>query len=69
MTTLQVNNSSNHNDIPQMLTIKELAERTKLSYNFIRKLCLGNKIVYIKSGTKYLVNYNKFIDFLNTGTL
>ncbi len=57
------------NQIPTMLTIKELAECTKLSYSYIRKLCIENKIVYIKSGTKYLVNYNRFIEFLNTGTI
>ena len=53
--------------IPTMLTIKELAERTNLSYTFIRKLCKEKKIVHIKSGTKYLINYEKFIEYLNTG--
>lgn len=51
--------------IPCMLSIKEVALRTGISESFIRKLCINNKIVYIKSGKKYLINYNKFIDFLN----
>ena len=51
--------------IPSMLTIKEVSLRTGLSQGFIRKLCINNEIVFVKSGKKYLINYNKFIDFLN----
>lgn len=54
--------------LPTMLTIKELSKRTNLSYNFIRQLCLKKEIVYVRSGKKYLINYDKFIDYLNTGT-
>lgn len=50
---------------PQMLTIRELAECTKLSESYIRKLCKTDKITYIKSGVKYLINYDRFIDYLN----
>lgn len=51
--------------IPIMLPIKEVAKQTGLSYNYIRTLCLQNKIRYVKTGSKYLVNMNKFIEFLN----
>lgn len=54
-------------EIPEMLTIRETAARTGLSYDFIRKLCLQRKIVFIRTGTKYLVNYSKFIEYLNQG--
>lgn len=54
--------------IPEMLTISELSQRTGLSYSFIRKLCLQKKIVHIKAGNKYLINLNRFLDFLDTGT-
>lgn len=54
--------------IPEMVTISELSERTGLSYSFIRKLCIQNKIVHIRSGNKYLINFNRFLEFLNTGT-
>ncbi len=50
---------------PRMLTIKQTAAETNLPYEFIRKLCLQNKIVYIKTGNKYLINFEKFIDYLN----
>lgn len=53
--------------IPTMLTIKEVSIRTGVSYDAIRKLCLQNKIVFIKAGAKYLINMEKFIEFLNRG--
>lgn len=51
--------------IPQMLTIKACAQKTGLSYDYIRKLCLQGKIVFVRAGNKYLVNLEKFIDYLN----
>lgn len=50
---------------PTMLTIPQLASRTALSKYYIRKLCTSNKIHYIKTGKKYLINYEKFLDYLN----
>ncbi len=52
-------------EIPEMITIRQCSEKTGLSYDFIRKLCLQKKIVFIRVGSKYLVNFGKFIDFLN----
>lgn len=54
---------------PTMLTIKQTAEKTNLPYELIRKLCLQNKIIFIKSGSKYLINFEKFIDYLNGGAI
>jgi hypothetical protein len=53
--------------IPKMRTIKETAIETGLAYNYIRNLCLQNKIVYVRAGNKYLVNVDKLIEFLNNG--
>lgn len=53
--------------VPTMLTVKETAERTGLSYDYIRKLCLQGKIVFVLAGSKRLVNFEKFIEFLNQG--
>ena len=52
--------------IPTMLTINQAAERTGLPKTFIRQLIWDRKIVYIRSGQKYLVNLEKLCDFLNT---
>lgn len=53
--------------IPTMLTIKECSARTGISYDWIRKLCLQGRIVHIRAGNKYLINFSKFINYLNEG--
>lgn len=53
--------------VPTMLSIKETSTRTGVSYDYIRKLCLRNQIVHIRAGKKYLVNFEKFVEFLNEG--
>lgn len=54
-------------EAPTMLTIKETAERTGLAIYYIRQLCLQGKIIYCKTGTKYLINYEKLIEYFNNG--
>lgn len=51
---------------PEMLTLNETSSRSGLPYGYIRKLCIQGKIVHIRTGVKYLVNWNKFVDYLNT---
>lgn len=58
----------NTTQIPQMVTIKEAAERTGLANFYIRQLCLQNKIIHVKAGRKYLINFDKLIEFLNGET-
>lgn len=53
--------------IPTMVSIKEASSRTGLSYDYIRKLCLQKKIVFVKAGSKYLINLEKLVTFLNEG--
>ena len=53
---------------PHMLTIKETSAQTGVSEHHIRQLCKTNKIQYIKTGVKYLINYDRFIDYLNGRT-
>ena len=60
-------NVSELKKLPNMKSIKEMAQLTNLSYSFLRQLCLQNKIVHIRTGKKYLINYDRFIDYLNTG--
>ena len=42
--------------IPEMVTLREAANRTHLSYDYLRKLCMTNAIAYIRVGNKYLIN-------------
>ena len=51
--------------VPTMLGIKETARQTGLAEHFIRQLCIQGKIIHVKCGKKYLVNLEKFIDYLN----
>lgn len=51
--------------LPVMKSIKEMVELTGFSYMHLRNLCLENKIVHIRAGKKYFINYDRFCDYLN----
>lgn len=51
-------------NVPQMVTIKELSKLTGMSEYCIRGLCKRNEINYIKTGTKVLINYQRFLDYM-----
>ncbi|MGM9537163.1 MAG: helix-turn-helix domain-containing protein [Candidatus Onthomonas sp.] len=50
-----------------MVTIREAAARTGLSYSCIRRLCMTNQITYVRSGKKYYINLGKLLAFLEKG--
>lgn len=50
---------------PTMVPIRKAAEMSGCSYDFIRKLCLNKRITFVKAGSKYLINWEKFCSFLN----
>ena len=49
----------------RMVTIREAAAATGLSYYSIRNMCLTNKIAHVRAGTKILINLDRLIDLLN----
>ena len=51
--------------LPKMKSIKEMMVLTGLSYSYLRQLCLEGKIIHIRAGKKYLIHYDRFVDFLN----
>lgn len=51
--------------IPTMIGIKETAKRTGLAQHYIRQLCIEGKIIHVNCGKKYLINLEKFIEYLN----
>lgn len=51
--------------LPVMKSLKEMVELTGLSYTYLRNLCIQNEIIHIRAGKKYLINYDRFIDYLN----
>lgn len=53
--------------IPQMLTIKEAAEKTGISYEHIRQMCINGQLVHVKAGRKFLINAARLTEYLNKG--
>lgn len=51
--------------IPRMVTIREAAQATSISEYAIRKMCRDNRIVHVRVGVKYLVNFDRLIETLN----
>lgn len=55
------------NPIPTMKTISETAKYFGLPSHFCRRAVLDGKVIYVKAGSKYLVNVDSFASWLNTG--
>lgn len=51
---------------PRMTTIAETARDSGVPEYCVRRLVKGGKIVAIQAGKKWLINYDKFIEYLNT---
>lgn len=51
---------------PEMLSPREVAERTGLSYYSLRKMCLEGTIPYIRAGRSFKINYSRFLEMLNS---
>lgn len=52
---------------PVMMTLNQAAEATGLSYDYLRKLCLQQKIVFVRAGSKYLINAERLREYLDKG--
>ena len=52
--------------VPTMVTISKASEKTGVSYDYLRKLCIQKKIVHIRAGKKYLINLEKLGEYLNS---
>lgn len=53
------------NEIPVMLSLREAASKSGLSYDFLRKKCLAHEIAHIRSGKKIFINWEKLLELLN----
>lgn len=53
--------------MPTMVTLNKAAELTGVTYSTLRRwIKSGDFVYYVKSGSKYLLNLERLIDFLNT---
>lgn len=52
--------------MPRMLTIREAAKETGLTYNCLRRWILSGEFTfYVKAGSRFLVNMDRLAEFLN----
>ncbi len=54
-------------NVPIFKTIAECANLTGLAKYRIRKFVLEGKLKYVRAGTKYLINYESLIKYLQIG--
>lgn len=53
-------------ECPPLLCINELANKTRLPYQLLRRLIVEeNKIPYVKISNKYYVNYNHVLKYMD----
>ena len=53
--------------MPRMLTLREAAETTGLSYSCLRRWILSGEFsYYVKAGTRFYVNMERLEEFLDS---
>ena len=57
------------NNIPHMETIKRTAELFGLPVHFVRRKVSSGEVVAVRAGRRFLVNVDKFAEYLNTSTV
>lgn len=66
-------NNTNFTDgsrtVPRMETIKNTAKLFGLPEHLVRQKVLSGEVVAISAGRRYLVNVDKFADYLNSNKL
>ena len=50
--------------LPQMLTIKEAATESGLSYCYLRNLCLEGSVYCVRAGKKWFINKDSLAAYL-----
>lgn len=52
-------------EAPVMLSLSDLHRKTQMPFQLLRKMVVEeHKISYIKVGSKYLINYDNFLELL-----
>lgn len=55
--------------VPRMETIKKTAEIFGLPVHFVRQKVLSGEIVAVRAGKRFLVNLDRFAEYLNSSTI
>lgn len=62
--------SENNNiAVPRMRTIKQTAEIFGLPVHFVREKVSAGEVVAVRAGRRFLVNIDRFAEYLNTCTV
>ena len=56
-------------NIPRMETIKKTAELFGLPVHFVRSKVSSGEVVAVRAGKRFLVNVDKFAEYLNSSTV
>lgn len=52
-------------EAPVMLSLNELQRKVQMPYQLLRKMIIEEKkVVYVQVGSKFLVNYDNFLELL-----
>jgi excisionase family DNA binding protein len=55
--------------IPEMLTVRQTAERFGIAQHHARQLALTGKVRAVRAGRKILINAQSVVNYFNTSTL
>ena len=55
--------------LPRMMTIKQVAKTGMIPEHTLRSLVKQNRIPYVHVGNRALINSEKLLEFLNSGTI
>lgn len=60
---------NDNTQIPRMETIKKTAELFRLPVHFVRCKVSSGEVVAVRAGRRFLVNVDKFAEYLNSSTI
>ena len=63
------NETENSLKIPRMETIKATAALFNLPVHFVRSKVASGEVVAVRAGKRFLVNVDKFAEYLNSSTI
>lgn len=55
--------------MPIMIPLKEASKISGMSYEFLRRICLQNKVRCLRSGNKWYIHREKLLEYLNGGDI
>lgn len=67
MSELKITNGNIDYRIPVVIPLREAAQRTGLSYDYLRRGCLTGRFTHVRAGSKILINLDRLVEYLEAG--